>query len=535
MSFVNPKVLLTALLLLVALGTVACDDPGSQAEQAPAPVVSEATLPTLTLTHGGRAVDARRYEGCWRPDPSADLQCVGTSPRGELGNYLEVESGDVIEIRITPDSLPSRLLATFFAQPGEIGVGDLLRLSTIERSLVIDMSPGRYNVRLHAQWFEGGDNVHHKVNYVFGITIPGEPGLESSCISTAAGGILGILLESLDDPHRTALDAVNGGGCTFNSRIASVVLILENDDRRYVETFRLEPPSLNVSLPLPEDTVSESTGGPLPSGLYSRRVVAVTVDGVEEQLASQSLGVIKLADGPPDPDASIAFPQHRDGKRTYTTALPNHIEGRLQAYEGCIYIRNGTIPVWPSDFTMTLEDGLVLVIDESGNVVGVDGQEAVLAGYEVSAEDPEGRRISATLPLACPPGNFWIVGDEIGELKERAGLRIVPLEGSSLIFHRQLPGFWSDELSISTVGELVHEGDCLRLNDAERHMIIWPPLFTPHMLNGLVEIRDGDGMNVARVGDRLEMTGFGSELMRPHYSDRCPGPYWTVGRITGRR
>ena len=79
---------------------------------------------------------------------------------------------------------------------------------------------------------------------MFGITIPGETGLESSCISTAAGGILGILLESLDDPHRTALDAVNGGGCTFNSRIASVVLILENDDRRYVETFRLEPPSL---------------------------------------------------------------------------------------------------------------------------------------------------------------------------------------------------------------------------------------------------------------------------------------------------
>ena len=92
----NPKVLLTELLLLLALGTVACDDPGSQAEQAPAPVVSEATLPTLTLTHGGRAVDARRFEGCWRPDPSADLQCVGTSPRGELGNYLEVESGDII-------------------------------------------------------------------------------------------------------------------------------------------------------------------------------------------------------------------------------------------------------------------------------------------------------------------------------------------------------------------------------------------------------------------------------------------------------
>ena len=79
---------------------------------------------------------------------------------------------------------------------------------------------------------------------------------------------------------------------------------------------------------------------------------------------------------------------------------------------------------------------------------------------------------------------------------------------------------------------MIADGDCLRVDDDERHMIIWPPLFTPHMGNGLIEIRNGDGGTVARVGDRLEMTGFGSRLMRPHYADRCPGPYWTVGRIT---
>ena len=548
MSLASPRILL-AFLCLLSLAIAACGKPGPQADPAPnigaptpdptvaaVPVVSEATLPTLTLTHEGRTIDARRFEGCWRPDASSDLQCVETSPRGELENYLEVESGDVIEVRITPDSLPSHLLATFFAQPGEIGVGDLLRLSTVERRLVIDMPAGRYNVRLHAQWFEGQSDIQHKVNYVFGIEIPGETALESSCMSTAAGGILGILLESLDDPDRTALDAVNSGGCTFNSRIANVVLILENDDGRYVETFRLEPPSLNVALPLPEDTVSESTGGPLPPGLYSRRVVAVTVDGTENDIHLDDIGgIVKLVSRLPDPDTPIVFPQHQDRRRTYATALPDHIEGYLQAYRGCIYIRNGTIPVWPSDFTMRLENGRLQVLDESGNVVGVDGKEAVLAGYEVRADDPLGRQISATLPLACPPGNFWIVGDEIGEMKERAGMRIVPLEGSSLIFPRQSPSLWSDDLSISTEGELVHQGDCLRVNDAERHMIIWPPLFTPHTGNGVVEVRDGDDVTVARVGDRLEITGFGSELMRPHYVDRCPGPYWTVGRITERR
>lgn len=215
--------------------------------------------------------------------------------------------------------------------------------------------------------------------------------------------------------------------------------------------------------------------------------------------------------------------------------LPELIKGRLQVYRGCMYIRNGTIPVWPSDFSLRVEDDLVRVLDETGNVAAVDGRETVLAGYEVRADGPEGREISATLPLTCPPGNFWIVGDEISDLREQAGRLIVPLEGSSLIFPRQSPGHWRDDLSITTEGELVHEGDCLRVDDAERHMIVWPPLFTPHSTNGVVEIRDGDSLSVARVGDTLELTGFGSELMRPHYADRCPGPYWITGRISERR
>ena len=127
------------------------------------------------------------------------------------------------------------------------------------------------------------------------------------------------------------------------------------------------------------------------------------------------------------------------------------------------------------------------------------------------------------------------MGDEIGDLKEQAGRLIVPLEGSSLIFPRQSPGIWRDDLSLSTEGDLVHEGDCLRMNDPERHMVVWPPLFTPHLSNSVVEVRDGDSLTVARVGDRLEMTGFSSKLMRPLYDDTCPCPYWIVGRITERR
>ena len=550
--------MLTVVATLVSLALIACGDPGNQIDQDPkaegqihtalptpipgspataVPVVSEATLPSLTVIHDGRTIQARRFEGCWTPDSSSGLQCVGTSPRGEQQSYAEVESGDSIEIEITPDSRPTKLLATIFTQPGEVMVSDLLHLSPAERELVVDMPPGRYNVRLHAQWFEGGSEVQHKVNYVFGLRVPGEPELKRQCSSTAIGGIMGIVLESLDDPLRTAVEPINSRGCTFNKPIAKVRLVLEGSTgRRYTETFHIDPPSVTIPLPVPEDVSSTREGGPLPAGEYSRRIAVVAEDGTENDLDLDDIGgIVKLVDELPEIDGPVQFPQHPDGKRTYTNALPDHIEGRLQVYRGCIYIRNGTIPVWPSDFSLRVEDDLVQVLDESGNVAGVDGEEAFLAGYEVRADDPAGRKVSATLPLACPPGNFWIVGDEIGDLKKQAGRLVVPLEGSSLIFPRQSPGLWRDDLSLSTGGDLLHEGDCLRVNDPESHMIVWPPLFTPHMRSGVVEIRDGDGLTVARVGDTLELTGFGSELMRPHYADTCPGPYWIVGRITERR
>ena len=550
--------MLTVVATLVSLALIACGDPGNQIDQDPkaegqihtalptpipglpataVPVVSEATLPSLTVIHDGRTIQARRFEGCWTPDSSSGLQCVETSPRGEQQSYAEVESGDSIEIEITPDSRPTKLLATIFTQPGEVMVSDLLHLSPAERELVVDMPPGRYNVRLHAQWFEGGSEIQHKVNYVFGLRVPGEPELKRQCSSTAIGGIMGIVLESLDDPLRTAVEPINSRGCTFNKPIAKVRLVLEGSTgRRYTETFHIDPPSVTIPLPVPEDVSSTREGGPLPAGEYSRRIAVVAEDGTENDLDLDDIGgIVKLVDELPEIDGPVQFPQHPDGKRTYTNALPDHIEGRLQVYRGCIYIRNGTIPVWPSDFSLRVEDDLVQVLDESGNVAGVDGEEAFLAGYEVRADDPAGRKISATLPLACPPGNFWIVGDEIGDLKKQAGRLVVPLEGSSLIFPRQSPGLWRDDLSLSTGGDLLHEGDCLRVNDPESHMIVWPPLFTPHMRSGVVEIRDGDGLTVARVGDTLELTGFGSELMRPHYADTCPGTYWIVGRITERR
>ena len=368
--------------------------------------MSEATLPILTLTHEGRTIEARRYEGCWTPDASSDLQCIETSPRGELENYTEFENGDSIEIKITPDDRPTKLMATIFTQPGEVLVSDLLHLSPVERELAVDMPPGRYNVRLHAQWFEGGSEVHYKVNYVLGIQIPGKAALESECISTAQGGILGILLESLHDSDRTAFDAVNSGGCTFNQEISHVVLTLESDNIRYVETFRLEPPSLQVTLPLPEDTVSQSTGGPLPPGLYERKVVALTLDGVEMMMTDRA---VKLSSGMEDSDAPVLFLHHQVPPRTNLTSGPEQLTGSLQVRGSCVYIRNGEIPVWPSSFSIREQDGQVEVLNQHGDVVAREDHSTTLFGWLVRATDPLGLELNMTMPPWCPPGDFWIV------------------------------------------------------------------------------------------------------------------------------
>ena len=133
-----------------------------------------------------------------------------------------------------------------------------------------------------------------------------------------------------------------------------------------------------------------------------------------------------------------------------------------------------------------------------------------------------------------PPGTSGSWGTRSATLKNGRGGRSCPWmdrRSSS----RANPPACGETIFRRPRRELVHEGDCLRLDDAAGHMVVWPPLHSPHFSDGAAAVTDGDGVTVARVGDRLEMTGFGSELMRPLYADRCPGPYWIVGRIARRR
>ena len=294
-----------------AVGPISTAEPATAPTLVKVPVTSEATLPRLSLRYKGETFEGYRFRGCWQGADGSGTQCVDTTPRDAVDTYIEVAPGDTITIRIAPDNRPTKLLASFFTEPGELMVDSLVRLSPDDRELVIDKTPGRYNLRINAQWFEGGAMPDHKVAYVFGLNIPGEAELRYGCGKTLQGGIMGIVIGSPEDPNRTAIDAVNGGWCTFNDEIAQVRLILESEDTQaFVETFHFKPPSLVVHLPIPENVASERTVEELPPGEYLRRIVAITADGERQELRLGSLPAIKLADEMPPTGAPIIFPQH---------------------------------------------------------------------------------------------------------------------------------------------------------------------------------------------------------------------------------
>ena len=375
------------------------------------PVTSEATLPTLSLRYKGKTFEGYRFRGCWQEDDESGTECVDRTPRDVVDTYIQVDPGDTIAIQIDPDSRPTELLASYFTEPGELMVDDLLRLSPDERELVIDETPGRYNLRINSQWFEGGATSDHKVGYVFGLSIPGDVELRYGCGQTLEGGDVSIILDSLEDRDRTAPDAVNGGWCTFNKRIAQVRLILEGDVAQpYVETFVVQPPSETFHLPLPDEFESENSGGPIPQGEYLRRIVAVAVDGSEELLLIGSTDLVTLGKGVRDDDLPIIFRQHEEASPSPVATTSGHIKGFLQLDERCMHIRNSVI-VWPSDFRMSNDGDPIMVLNGNDSVVARGGEYAELRGRRSEPNDDLGRQIRRTLPHNCPVDSFWIVAD----------------------------------------------------------------------------------------------------------------------------
>lgn len=115
---------------------------------------------------------------------------------------------------------------------------------------------------------------------------------------------------------------------------------------------------------------------------------------------------------------------------------------------------------------------------------------------------------------------------------------IVP-EEPAIAFPRK--GATEDLMESLMMGRLILVDRCLRIEDSESDtslLVVWPYDFNWQITNGIVEVLDGTGQVVARVGEGVSMGGgeldslAGMGIDNPiqaQIPDSCPGPYWFVG------
>jgi len=248
-------------------------------------------LPVMWLVHPSGSVWGSPHRYCWHLGADSSRVCEEYGIWSGVHAYPEAIPGKRIPITIESETRPDRVFANVYTRHGNLMV-ESLQLGPTYPALDLDLDPGDYHIRVIGQWPYPDPSAplgrrYNEVSYEFGLHVPGAVALVGGCDMTDIGGDLRIVLRSLDDRLRTAADSANRAGCRFNKPIARVLLTLENGGQTYAEVFHFAPPSHEFGLPLPEDLVSETSGGPLPPGDYSRRMVAVTEDGDEFDLTSR--------------------------------------------------------------------------------------------------------------------------------------------------------------------------------------------------------------------------------------------------------
>ena len=229
-------------------------------------------------------------------------------------------------------------------------------------------------------------------------------------------------------------------------------------------------------------------------------------------------------------DGVAVFPTHNEPLPTDWGL--GHVKVELVVEDGCLrglgHSRNEPNPsyllVWPDGSELNQEGDTVSVRDQVGAVVARAGEEVRLSGRLIQADSDHARQIAESLPAKCT-GPYYMIGDDVTVVGPDEPTEL-SLPNSNVVFQRRATWQTSVSVEVPAVGftgpgEMVMEGDCLLMiwgegDSEERHVISWPPGFYPHVEDGMIEVRNGGGRTVARVGDRLLMT-----LLAAGYIPEC--------------
>ena len=128
---------------------------------------------------------------------------------------------------------------------------------------------------------------------------------------------------------------------------------------------------------------------------------------------------------------------------------------------------------------------------------------------------------------------YFLVGDEVTAFNPGSEDTELRLSDPDVVFLRERTVVARNQILLTAagVGELVLDGQCLRLKDNSPRQywptIIWPAGFTPHFNEDVIEILNGAGRVVAQVGNQI--AGGGGFFDRS--SEDCSGPVWRANKM----
>ena len=162
--------------------------------------------------------------------------------------------------------------------------------------------------------------------------------------------------------------------------------------------------------------------------------------------------------------------------------------------------------IWPSGYTLSAEDRVVRVADDNGRVAAHVGDHIRLSRATVSYKEARDLGLVQGPTEECA-GPHFLIGDEVTAFDPDNEPRELRLSDPDVFFPRQrtVIATGREQLTAGGGGELVQDGQCLRLNG--RTTVIWPAGFKPHVHQGVVQVRNGAGQVIAQVGDKLSMGG----------------------------
>ena len=241
-----------------------------------------------------------------------------------------------------------------------------------------------------------------------------------------------------------------------------------------------------------------------------------------------------------EPASEVVFPWHDTPLGTDRGG--EYFAAQLVLSEGCLRAKVASrhdpndpgswLLIWPNGFTFETEAETVRVVDELGHVVARVGDYIRLSRATLTIQEAAERGWVRGLSENCAEP-YFLVGDEVSVFEPGVEATTLRLSDPDIVFFRARTGVarYQTLMTAAGVGELILDGECLRLKSGFAReywpTIIWPACFTPHVNEGVVEIRNGAGRVVAQVGDQI--AGGGGFFDRS--SRDCSGPVWHANKM----